>query len=76
MVWHEIFTGAAALSGSQFGESDGPMFLNELDCSDDDTSLLLCPKLSQIGQMSCDYSQLSGAKCFGMVQSITIKLCN
>jgi len=44
------------------------MFLNELDCSDDDTSLLLCPKLSQIGQMSCDYSQLSGAKCFGMIE--------
>ena len=76
-----FYAGAIAFSGSQFGQSDGPIFLDKLVCSSDDMSLLECPKRSPVGVISCDQSQTAGARCYGMyVCSLSVcsylHLCN
>ena len=57
--------GAVAFSRSQFGENDGPIFLDNLVCSSEDISLLKCSKLSPVGVFSCDRSETAGARCYG-----------
>jgi len=61
-----FYAGAiVAFSSSQFGGNDGPIFLDKLVCSNEDISLLECPKLSPVGVFSCDHSETAGARCDG-----------
>jgi len=64
--WPTFCAGAIAFSRSQFGEDDGPIFLDNLVCSSEDKSLLKCSKLSPVGVFSCDRSETAGARCYGI----------
>ena len=64
--WSTFCAGAVAFSRSQFGENDGPIFLDNLVCSSEDISLLKCSKLSPVGVFSCDRSETAGARCYGI----------
>ena len=44
-----------ALRGAPFGEGRGPIFLDELQCTGEDSDLLLCKKGSAVGRHHCDH---------------------
>ena len=54
-----------ALRGAPFGEGRGPIFLDELQCTGEDSDLLLCKKGSAVGRHHCDHSQDVGIRCPG-----------
>ena len=56
---------AEVLSGAQRDEGSGPIFLEKLLCSSEDTSLLECRTFTPLGLSTCDHSQDVGVKCTG-----------
>ena len=58
------FTGAQ--QSRTFDSGNGPIFLSQLDCLGDETSLLDCPTLSPPGLHTCDHSEDAGVRCIGM----------
>lgn len=53
------------LSSSQ-QTATGPIFLEQLDCTSEDSDLLMCNSLSVPGIHSCTHSQDAGVRCKGM----------
>ena len=49
---------------SQFGESQGPVFLQGLSCGGGDANLLQCAD-NPIGVHMCEHSMDTGVKCIG-----------
>ena len=43
----------------------GPIFLEQLDCSEDDSSVFGCMTFTPLGLHSCDHSQDAGVRCTG-----------
>ena len=54
-----------AFSGSHFGGGMGPIFLDQLDCSGTERSLLQCRQFAERGLHSCDHSKDAGVRCLG-----------
>ena len=65
-------TGAHSIETTHFIPGSGPIFLSQLDCTDADTSLLQCNKLSPLGQHTCDHSQDAGVTCVGKLPYIYV----
>ena len=51
--------------GAQFGMGSGPIYLEQLQCSDTDISLLECSTFEHVGLSTCDHSQDVGVRCTG-----------
>ena len=48
------------------GESgSGPIFLERLECSQEDTTILDCPRFSPLGLVNCDHSLDVSIRCTG-----------
>ena len=60
-----IHNAAIPFRGAIFGEGSGPIFLENLECSGTESSLLGCGLGSPVGIHSCDHSQDSGVMCTG-----------
>ena len=54
-----------AFSGSHFGGGMGPIFLDQLDCSGTESSLLQCNRFAELGLHSCDHSKDASIRCLG-----------
>ena len=58
-------SGAEQVAGTQFGLGSGPIFLDQLVCSESDENLLECRKNSRLGLHSCDHKGDVGVRCAG-----------
>ena len=54
--------GAKAVMNGYFGEGSGPIFLDELACRGNESSILFCSK-NPIGQHDCSHSEDVGVIC-------------
>ncbi len=59
-------SGTDVFRGAYFGEGSGPIFLDKLTCSGQESMLLDCDTRTPRGVHSCDHSQDAGVKCIGM----------
>ena len=55
---------------TRFGSGSGPIFLDQLQCSGSEQSLLDCPTFTDVGLHSCDHSMDAGVKCQGLYMSM------
>ena len=55
---------------TRFGSGSGPIFLDQLQCSGSEQSLLDCPTFTDVGLHSCDHSMDAGVKCQGLYISM------
>jgi len=53
------------LSEAQFGSAMAPIFLDQLDCSGSETSLLECRYYTPLGLSTCQHSEDAGVRCIG-----------
>ena len=58
-------TDSVALHGGYFGRGSGDIFLDNLQCSGTEPSLLDCDA-NPIGQHNCDHSDDAGVRCEGI----------
>ena len=58
----QLLDGAEVFQGSRFGGGTGPIFLNHLDCSGTESSLIDC---NQFAGDSCNHAQDAGVRCIG-----------
>lgn len=54
-----------------FGQASGPIFLENLRCSGDESAIFDCPQ-SVLGLHQCDHSQDAGVQCNGTYLCIYI----
>ena len=67
---------AIAVGNAAYGEGDGPIFLNSLDCNGTEENILLCPLISSFffASILCqDHSNDAGVICDGESKYVTIK---
>ena len=62
-----MYVGGIAMTRgvSYFGTPPSPIFLDNLACDGEESSILACPR-SMLGLHQCDHSQDTGVQCFGM----------
>lgn len=60
---------AEAFSGAFFGEGNGPVWLDDVQCDGSEASLLDCSN-SGIGQSNCDHAKDAGVRCSGKLRNI------
>ena len=58
-------SGIATLAVNSFGVGLGPIFLDEVDCSETDSMLLHCHTFTPIGVHGCSHTQDVGIYCEG-----------
>ena len=54
-----------AYPDAHFGMGSGPIFLDQLQCSGGEQSLLDCPTFTGLGLHRCDHFMDAGVKCQG-----------
>ena len=59
--------GAVAVSG--FSPGNGPIFLDQLVCSESDSSLLDCQSRTPLGLVTCEHTQDAFVRCIGKAQT-------
>ena len=64
--------GAEMSSGAQFDPGIGPIFLDQLDCSGSETTLLECRHFTPLGLTTCEHSKDAFVRCLGMTLSVTV----
>ena len=57
---------------NSFGVGSGPIFLDEVDCSETDSMLLQCNTFTPVGIHSCTHSQDVAILCEGTVLSVYV----
>ena len=57
-----LLTSALALTGAAFGQGTGPTYLNSVQCTGTESSLLSCSH-SGIGATYCSHSSDAGVVC-------------
>ena len=62
---YKIPTAAISYHNAKFGEGNGPVFLNNLECSGSESRLLDCEQ-STVGNNLCDHSNDVGVRCYGL----------
>ena len=55
---------AVPLRGATFGGGSGPIYLDNVICQGDESSLLECQR-NPIGEHNCDHSEDAGVRCQG-----------
>lgn len=50
---------------ASFGEGSGQIFLDDVKCTGNESTLLSCPQLSLTLQHNCDHSEDVGVRCSG-----------
>ena len=59
--------GAVAVNG--FSPGHGPIFLDQLDCSESDSSLLECRRFTPLELVTCEHTQDALVRCIGKAQT-------
>ena len=59
-----VFVDAQAYTSAFFGEGNGPVLLDYVNCNGDEASLLNCELVNTILD-PCDHSSDAGVDCFG-----------
>ena len=59
--------GAVAVSG--FSPGHGPIFLDRVDCSESDSSLLECRRFTPLELVTCEHTQDALVRCIGKAQA-------
>ena len=54
---------------SGFSPGHGPIFLDQLDCSESDSSLLECRRFTPLGLVTCEHTQDALVRCIGKAQT-------
>ncbi len=68
LLFHTVeISGTEAFRGAYFGEGSGPIFLDKLTCSGQESMLLDCDTRTPHGVHSCEHSQDAGVKCIGTI---------
>ena len=60
--------GAVAVIGARFGQGSGPIFLDEVDCSGDESRLEACSHPG-IGMIDCRHNQDASVACVGKLNA-------
>ena len=63
-------SGSTPLRDGRFGEGEGPIFIDNIGCDEEDTSLSGCSVTGLMGFYECDHSQDSGVICEGNLHTI------
>ena len=66
--------GGIAYSNAQYGAGSGPIYLNDVSCTNTKTSLLQCNS-DPILSGGCSHSEDAGVKCEGIAKSLTSRVC-
>ena len=56
---------ASQILTSGYSDGSGPIFLDQLDCSGSEESLLDCPSGRPVGLHQCDHTMDVGIRCQG-----------
>ena len=66
--------GTQPIHGAIFGEGTGPIFLDELSCNGDETTLLACMARNPRGVHMCDHSEDASVRCIGEFSTLDLSL--
>ena len=58
-------TGTMVFRGARFGEGSGPIFLDRLTCSGNESMLIDCSANSPRGIHMCNHMEDAGVRCIG-----------
>ena len=64
MCYYNIPTAPVVLRNAAFGEGDGPIWLDDLRCNGNESSLQFCPHMG-VGESNCDHDEDAGVVCTG-----------
>ena len=64
--------GSTAFRRAEFGEGSGIVYLEGLECTGDEDSLLDCPMDVELGLSLCEHSNDAGIRCHGMTLPILL----
>lgn len=67
-----ISTAGEAVGGAAFGAGSGPIFLDDVQCTSSESSLLSCSS-NPIGSNDCVHSQDAGVICEGTTLALPIE---
>lgn len=67
-----FYAGATALTHTTYGDTTGPIWLNNIQCVGDEARLIDCPTTSPIGSNDCLHTQDAAVGCRG--EGITGKI--
>lgn len=55
--------GAQLFRAATFGAGNGPIYLDNLDCSGSELTLTSCPRPGQVGENDCSHGEDAGVRC-------------
>ena len=61
-AYFSSFKGARSVMSALYGEGSGPIFLDDVNCTGTESSLLDCPSTMQ---HNCQHSEDAGVQCNG-----------
>ena len=77
IIKNNLFPGGQAFANAYFGEGNGTIFLDDVQCSSIATSILQCPS-NPIGTHNCTHSDDAGVrcerKCLVIINTLTLLL--
>ena len=61
-----VYTGSQAFQSARFGVGTGSIWLDDVNCDGNETSLINCPTYSAIGDHNCGHYEDAGVRCGSM----------
>lgn len=65
LLLHTDSGAALAVTSAHFGEGNGPIFLDQVQCIGNEENLLDCERGAVLGEHMCDHSEDVGIRCQG-----------